>query len=1104
MKHIKKFFTISLTILTLFLIASCNTQHEVVFDLDYNNLVHHKTLVDDGEKVKETTMPVRSNYEFLGWYLNDELYNFNNPVKTNLTLLAKWDRLYQIKFYLGYDNTYLDDQIIKENNKVKEPNISNREGYDFLGWFLNDDLYDFSQNVNDDFTLIGKWEKDNARKTFTVKFETNDESLTVDDVLVLEDNYISEPDPLYKEGYNFIGWYLNDSLYNFNTPIKRDLTLIARWKKITYIDITIIGLVEETIKVEKGTTLPLLSNPEKPGHNFDGWYVDDHLYDFESLVNESFTIVAKWTLKAYVTVTINPDDGVSETYTIDVEYGHSLNDQPNLTKEGYKFLGWYKNNTIYDFDLPVYGPFTLTAKFEKIKEEFLIYFIAEGADYVPEQQYVLEGEKVDKPKDPTKENHIFIGWYSRAELFDFDSPIYEDYIITALWFDITNKAYINEFIDAPIDTVKTLSGVITSVALFNYIIVEDASASIKVKVGSFNANQLKDFNIVKGNKITFHATKDIVDGQVVAVTSYPELYNDEIIHSDILKVNLDEVPQNVLITYENRVVTHNDLVVTKIEENNDKLTFTLKRDNEETIKAIYDTRYTFSGYSLLYDIEVLDVVKIDNVVLVYDKSLHFGLDDINQIVKTGEYVDPDDIINFKIYYLNDTHGAVLKNGSEHGLSSIGNYIKKTKDNNSIFITGGDIFQGQVISNYNKGAVMVEIFNHLELDAFVLGNHEFDWGLDVILRFFDNSNSDVKANFPLLAANLVDRNTGLRPEFVDSHTIITRGIYKIGIVGVIGDGQESSIMALKVQDYQFTDAYRAVQRTVNEIKDQVDFILVVNHDEKDEFNTKVSLLPKVSAIFNGHSHRPQRGHKNGVPVIQSDSSGKVVGLVQLDYEKSKSGVNLKSTNMQNVSTHQYLNEQDYEIDQIIYPYYLEVKQYYEDEILNANKTLSRGVLADYLSKLMVKYTNSVFGFQNFGGTRTAINRGPITASDIFKVTPFDNDIVSIEIPGYDLKRLYRNEDNFYLDIDYNSINDYQYYRIVTNDYSFYGSYYNYYFSGIRHEAEFHGNLFDVFHELLLSLREAGFTTFDENSPIIITDASVFNFDDSFNQTIRYYI
>lgn len=516
----------------------------------------------------------------------------------------------------------------------------------------------------------------------------------------------------------------------------------------------------------------------------------------------------------------------------------------------------------------------------------------------------------------------------------------------------------------------------------------------------------------------------------------------------------------------------------------------------------------------VYNVEKFDVIYLDennNVVISYE--VEYGslitneviderpgyvavwlLNDtpynFNQIITKDitlklQWISEVDQYNLDVYYLNDTHGAVLKKDGELGLAYIGNYIKQQYNNNplgSIFITGGDSFQGQLISNDNKGALMVEIFNELKLDAFVVGNHEFDWGIDEILKYFNPNYNGVKANFPILGANIKEQSTNRRPDFIDSHTIIERMGIKIGIIGVIGDGLESSISTLRVKDYYFSDAYQAVKEVSDQIRNEVDVILVVNHSNNQYFNERVAGIDKVAAVFNGHTHSLYTGYLNNkIPYIQSASNGRYVGRVSIELDKSK---NFVKGSASNIANHAALNNADDNIERIINNYYNEIKHLYETELLIAKRSLDTNDLANYIAKVMKEATGAVAGFQNNGGTRDTISSGQrITAADIFQIFPFDNQIIYTTVTGSQLKRLL---DDSYLyssmDINYSDIINNKVYVVATNDYIYYSSYQSYAFGG--KEGILYGDMYETFYQVMLNLKENGYTHFDTDSPIML--------------------
>ena len=109
-------------------------------------------------------------------------------------------------------------------DRIEDPK---RDGYRFLGWYLDDELFDFNTKITEDITLVAKWEKIDYDE-YTVKFIVDDEiihSATVD-----EGSRVSQPSAPSKEGYRFLGWYYNGKLFNFNKKITKNMKLTARFE----------------------------------------------------------------------------------------------------------------------------------------------------------------------------------------------------------------------------------------------------------------------------------------------------------------------------------------------------------------------------------------------------------------------------------------------------------------------------------------------------------------------------------------------------------------------------------------------------------------------------------------------------------------------------------------------------------------------------------------------------------------------------------------------------------------------------------------------------------------------------------------------------------
>lgn len=121
---------------------------------------------------------------------------------------------------------------IEEGSYPDQPETPTREGYIFVGWMLDDEYYDFSESVNGDITLRAVWKEVEPDKTYyTVTFDT-DGGNNISSQVIEEGQPASRP-PVYpvKEGYTFVGWTLNGTEYDFNSPVTSDITIVATWEE---------------------------------------------------------------------------------------------------------------------------------------------------------------------------------------------------------------------------------------------------------------------------------------------------------------------------------------------------------------------------------------------------------------------------------------------------------------------------------------------------------------------------------------------------------------------------------------------------------------------------------------------------------------------------------------------------------------------------------------------------------------------------------------------------------------------------------------------------------------------------------------------------------
>ncbi|EGR1310082.1 bifunctional metallophosphatase/5'-nucleotidase [Vibrio cholerae] len=255
-----------------------------------------------------------------------------------------------------------------------------------------------------------------------------------------------------------------------------------------------------------------------------------------------------------------------------------------------------------------------------------------------------------------------------------------------------------------------------------------------------------------------------------------------------------------------------------------------------------------------------------------------------------------DIHNVTILGTSDLHGHFMpwdysadKLNLSGSLSQIATKVKTIRQEqpNVILVDAGDTIQGNFVETFKDEAIdpMMLGFNEMKYDVWVLGNHEFDFGLKVLNR----SLTQFKGRS--LAGNIQ------RPDgnpFLPGYTIIERGGIKIGVIGM--DTPMTQVFAEgtnRLEGMTFTNPTLEVQKIIKQIDPQVDAIVLVAHmgleNENDITNTGVTDIangnPELDAIVAGHMHTLiDKAVVNGVIITEPDKYGRALSRIDLQFEE----------------------------------------------------------------------------------------------------------------------------------------------------------------------------------------------------------------------------
>src|SRR5437870_1488117 len=266
-----------------------------------------------------------------------------------------------------------------------------------------------------------------------------------------------------------------------------------------------------------------------------------------------------------------------------------------------------------------------------------------------------------------------------------------------------------------------------------------------------------------------------------------------------------------------------------------------------------------------------------------------------------------DMACISILHTTDLHGHILPTSDYDGTTNLGGLARcvtqiqrwRRQNPNSILIDVGDVYQGTDVSLRNKGGLMIDLFNHLNYDAWVVGNHEFDWGIESFQQVLQRSTMPVLAANTLLEGKPAGEFADAKHPFARIQPFILKQVagIKLAIIGVTTPGMPFWLRPEFTRGIDFQYPVEPVRRAIARAKSQgADAIILTGHmglkprTGGDDFaNTVMALtseFPEASVFIAGHTHQPVPSRLvNGALFTQADHFGIHVGRVDLLFDRN---------------------------------------------------------------------------------------------------------------------------------------------------------------------------------------------------------------------------
>jgi len=348
--------------------------------------------------------------------------------------------------------------------------------------------------------------------------------------------------------------------------------------------------------------------------------------------------------------------------------------------------------------------------------------------------------------------------------------------------------------------------------------------------------------------------------------------------------------------------------------------------------------------------------------------------------------------------------APVDGGTRGGIGRVATLRKQVlaESPHTLFLLAGDTISPSIESNTYKGAQMIEAWNAAGLDYATFGNHEFDFGPDVLRQRLSES------KFKWLAANVVDKTTGKL--FADTPEFIVREFdgVKIGLFGILLP--ETLQTSRPGPNVDIIDPCAAAARVIPKIHAAgAQVVVALTHLSMAE-DKQLARCSGVDVIIGGHEHTLLESMAGHAPIFKMTADARELGRIDLNINRATG--RLESIDWQVIPVTKDTAEDSSFV--AIYEKYGELLKSLEQPVGRTEVKLemkSQDVrtretnVGDFIADAFREATDADVALVNGGSIRadTEIAPGVLTKRNILSIVPFNNKVVKLQVTGAMLRR-----------------------------------------------------------------------------------------------------
>ncbi|MEM1232050.1 MAG: bifunctional UDP-sugar hydrolase/5'-nucleotidase [Pseudomonadota bacterium] len=338
---------------------------------------------------------------------------------------------------------------------------------------------------------------------------------------------------------------------------------------------------------------------------------------------------------------------------------------------------------------------------------------------------------------------------------------------------------------------------------------------------------------------------------------------------------------------------------------------------------------------------------------------------------------------------------------------------------SFLFDAGDIFTG-TLARRTRGAVAFDLMAHMGYDAMAIGNHEFEYGWQQLVKTL------TPVAFPVLAANL--RYAASGAPFAQPYTIIERGGVTLGVIGLLGRDAATALIPAHIEGLAVDDPVAVLEPLVEKLRKRVDLIVVLIHQgptapmqTNDEGDPSVhrgnaanlalaGAVPGIDVILAGHTdagtRAPLRHPKTGTLIMQTFGQGQHLGVLHLTLDAAGAGIANYDGGLLAVDADRL--EPDPTVARALAAYRARHADLYEvighSGTYFARRYNAESDLGNLFADIAREAGGTPIGLMPSGALRRDLAGGPLRRVDLLDAFPFEDRLAVVTVSGRVLRAI----------------------------------------------------------------------------------------------------